>query len=139
MPWIDEERCIGCGICVENCPAGTIKVEENVAVLDMKNCIRCGICHDICPVKAVEHDSELTGGDVDAQMKETLEHARNCLRIRNHSEDGWASLKRHIKHYRRQKLVAEKILAQLEQILETGDEGWMKELSTGGKWKGSVV
>ena len=58
MPWIKGEDCIGCGICVENCPVGTISLENDVAVIDMVNCIHCGICHDTCPKLAVRHDSE---------------------------------------------------------------------------------
>jgi electron transport complex protein RnfB len=34
--------CIGCGICVKNCPHGAIKVENNLAVVD------CTICVSVC-------------------------------------------------------------------------------------------
>lgn len=125
MPWIDEELCVGCGVCVESCPAEAIVMEESLAVLDMESCLRCGICHDVCPVGAVEHDSKLTERDVNDQVGKTLAHARDCVRIKGDVEDGWASLKRHIKHYQRQKLVAEKILHRLGHILEEGDAKWV--------------
>lgn len=58
MPWIDKERCIGCGICVDECPADAISIENGKAIIDMEKCIRCGKCHDACPHNAVRHDSE---------------------------------------------------------------------------------
>ena len=58
MPWIDEDMCVGCGICVEECPVDAISMENGKAVIDMKKCIRCKKCHEICPQKAVKHDKE---------------------------------------------------------------------------------
>ena len=58
MPWVDEDMCVGCGICVEECPIDAISIENGKAVIDMKKCIRCKKCHEICPQKAVKHDKE---------------------------------------------------------------------------------
>ena len=58
MPWVDENMCVGCGICVNECPVDAINMENGKAVIDMKKCIRCKKCHEICPQKAVKHDSE---------------------------------------------------------------------------------
>lgn len=35
MPWIDENGCIGCGICVDECPVDTIYMEDDKAIVDM--------------------------------------------------------------------------------------------------------
>ncbi len=41
--------CIGCGICVRNCPSGAISVQESVASIDYSKCIDCGLCAEKCP------------------------------------------------------------------------------------------
>ena len=58
MPWINKESCTGCGICVEECPAGAIGMENDIAFIKDDACIRCGICHDVCPEDAARHDGE---------------------------------------------------------------------------------
>ncbi len=53
MPWIDDSRCTSCGVCVEECPAGAIVMEDSSAEIRMEDCIRCGICHDVCNYNTV--------------------------------------------------------------------------------------
>ncbi len=45
--------CIGCGICVKNCPSGAIRVENFHAIIDHDKCIGCGICQEKCPKKSI--------------------------------------------------------------------------------------
>lgn len=47
------EKCVGCGICAQNCPMQTIRMESRRAVIDLSNCIRCYCCHELCPEKAI--------------------------------------------------------------------------------------
>lgn len=57
MPVIDEEKCRGCGICVEVCPYGAMrivikdgrKIAENIAAA----CKGCGACGSSCIHKAI--------------------------------------------------------------------------------------
>ncbi len=119
MPWIDKNRCTGCGICVKSCPTGAITLDGSLAVLDMHSCIRCGTCHDICPAEGIRHDSERTDWDVETNVSEAVNHARACAELTDDPREGKASLERHLKHYRRQKLVAEKTLSRLQQAAET--------------------
>ncbi|MCK5083562.1 MAG: 4Fe-4S binding protein [Candidatus Omnitrophica bacterium] len=65
MPWVNEEECIGCGICVENCPVeaislsiGQAKLGDGKAKINMNKCTRCGTCQSVCPQEAVRPDSE---------------------------------------------------------------------------------
>ncbi|VVB68725.1 Ferredoxin [uncultured archaeon] len=49
---IDPERCKGCGLCAESCPAGAIQGEKKaVYVIDPAACIKCGACRSVCPAK----------------------------------------------------------------------------------------
>ena len=52
---VDKKKCIGCGTCVQMCPVGAIKFDQNgQAQIDPKICIKCGTCQAICPVEAIK-------------------------------------------------------------------------------------
>lgn len=40
---------IGCGLCVKNCPADAIHIEQFHAVIDTVRCLSCGACAVVCP------------------------------------------------------------------------------------------
>ncbi|TFG06705.1 MAG: hypothetical protein EU539_06920 [Promethearchaeota archaeon] len=49
---INEDKCLGCGTCVEKCPMEAIELVEMVACIDEKKCIGCGVCAFHCPEQA---------------------------------------------------------------------------------------
>jgi ferredoxin len=49
---VDPERCLGCGVCEANCPAGAMVVER-AARIDAERCIGCGHCVEVCPQGAI--------------------------------------------------------------------------------------
>ena len=49
---VDKEKCVGCGACVNVCPAGAISVKNDKAVISDK-CVDCGRCAQVCPAHAI--------------------------------------------------------------------------------------
>ncbi len=53
---IDEDKCEGCGFCVEVCPRNCYEIDVNRHVASMpkiKRCVRCGACIVQCPFNAL--------------------------------------------------------------------------------------
>lgn len=68
MAVIDQNLCIGCGLCVPYCPMGAISIEEK-AIIDLDKCVECSTCFrsKVCPVNAIS-------------MVEDLEYPRSLRR-----------------------------------------------------------
>jgi len=49
---VDSEKCAGCGICVDVCPADAIEVNKQ-AVVDDEACTGCAACVSECPNEAI--------------------------------------------------------------------------------------
>lgn len=116
MPWIDVGKCSSCGICIARCPVGTIAMENEKAKINMDGCIRCGTCHDVCPEEAVRHDAEKTPGDVKSNMEFTKKCMDACAKHLDDEREKDKCLERMLKHFQREKLVAEKTLEELMKL-----------------------
>ncbi|HOG61224.1 MAG TPA: DUF362 domain-containing protein, partial [Flexilinea sp.] len=53
-PFVDQEKCIGCGKCVKICAWGAPKVTNKKSRIDHDKCVGCGRCIAVCPVDAIE-------------------------------------------------------------------------------------
>jgi NADH:ubiquinone oxidoreductase subunit F (NADH-binding) len=55
------EKCVGCLVCLKNCPMGAISGElKKLHVIDQAKCTKCGVCFDVCPPK-ISAVRKLTG------------------------------------------------------------------------------
>jgi heterodisulfide reductase subunit A len=78
--WVDAERCIGCGKCIDVCPV-EVPDDFNAAlanrkaiylpvphaipnpyVIDFAACTRCGACVEICPTEAIQLPEQVREG-----------------------------------------------------------------------------
>lgn len=59
---IVTDKCTGCGLCVQFCPDGAIRIMDingkRKAVIDYNYCKGCMICAAECPVKAITKEKE---------------------------------------------------------------------------------
>lgn len=55
---INEESCVGCGLCLWYCPMEAIHICEKKAVIDREECVECGVCFrsGICSKAAIERE-----------------------------------------------------------------------------------
>ncbi len=52
-PTVTNKKCVGCGICKNNCPVDAIEIKNKKAVIDKTKCIRCYCCQEFCPKEAI--------------------------------------------------------------------------------------
>lgn len=51
---VDPESCIGCGECIEACPADVFEIrDEKSTVINEEGCVGCGSCLEICQEDAI--------------------------------------------------------------------------------------
>lgn len=51
---INKEKCIGCSLCVNDCPNGYLHIENGKAcITEDAGCIECGHCFAVCPKQAI--------------------------------------------------------------------------------------
>lgn len=110
MPWIKQEMCTGCRICIQNCPVNAIVLNTNgVAEIDDEECIRCGRCHDVCPQEAVRHDSER----IPQEVVENLRWVQRLLGNFQDSQEQSAFMERMVRFFNKEKKVNEQTLAAI--------------------------
>lgn len=87
---VDQEKCIGCGLCAADCPMAIIAMEQGLPVIAAENgdrCIRCLHCFAICESGAiaihgsrVEESLSLDGDLPTPEQMELLIKARRAIR-----------------------------------------------------------
>jgi len=57
QPILNEDQCIGCGLCCRNCPSKAIDMQEvngkKYPEFDLSKCVFCYQCIETCPKKAI--------------------------------------------------------------------------------------
>jgi NAD-dependent dihydropyrimidine dehydrogenase PreA subunit len=66
---IENDKCTGCGFCVNVCPRKAITIPNDVAVIDRALCNQCGQCAEACPAGAIRagvpvYTESIKGGDI---------------------------------------------------------------------------
>ncbi len=67
---IEEEACVGCGECVEICPAKALSVTDDLVQLNKDLCIGCGVCNVACPGNALSMKRKADAKEPPYDMKD---------------------------------------------------------------------
>ena len=68
-----QERCIGCGECIQICPQKVITQTAEGVVCDSEKCVVCQTCADHCPSEAIEFvGRKVTVAEVVRQIKKDI-------------------------------------------------------------------
>lgn len=55
---VDQQACIGCGVCATLCTWGVFESKGDIAtVIDASRCVVCGHCVAACPADAIAHEN----------------------------------------------------------------------------------
>ena len=69
-PFVNQEACVGCGMCTKNCAHGAITVNNRKASVDHEKCVGCGRCIGACPMDAVYSENNEANDILSYKMAE---------------------------------------------------------------------
>ncbi|MCL4459341.1 MAG: 4Fe-4S binding protein [Chloroflexi bacterium] len=60
LPEIDEDKCTGCGTCVEACPTQAVSlINGHAVIVRPEDCDYCTECETVCPTQAISCPFEI--------------------------------------------------------------------------------
>lgn len=86
---INPDLCNGCGICIPNCPEGSLQIIDNKATLVSElSCDGLGACVGECPVGAISIEERLADSyDEITVLKNIIKQGENTLKAHLHHLD----------------------------------------------------
>ena len=95
---VNQDRCAGCGACIEACPVQAISLNlKRKAHINRDKCMECGRCARVCPKQAIELVQEAAYPLVQRDAPQTIATAINVRRttvlVQNFARDSALAMK----------------------------------------------
>lgn len=108
MMIVDKDKCIGCNLCIKDCPVIDIELVDEKANMKNEACIKCGHCVAICPKNAVSTD--------EYNMEEVKDYNKEEFSIDADNLLNFIKFRRSIRYFKNKDVEVEK----LSKIIEAG-------------------
>jgi nitroreductase/NAD-dependent dihydropyrimidine dehydrogenase PreA subunit len=108
MMIVDNEKCIGCGLCVKDCFPKDIQIVEGKAEIKNITCMKCGHCIAVCPKGAVSTD--------EYNMEDVKAYDETEFKIEPETLLNFIKFRRTTRQFQNKDIETEKIL----KIIEAG-------------------
>ncbi len=105
---ININKCVGCGLCTQDCVRAILELKDNKAYKTSEKCILCGHCVAICPQNAITID--------EYDMSEVETYNKEACHIDGKVMLDAVKFRRSIRNFKDQQVEKEKI----EKIIEAG-------------------
>ena len=78
---VNEEKCVGCELCVKDCPSGCLYIENGKAYTKKGGCLECGHCYSVCPQGAIIMREDEEGFEYPMITEDQCIRCGMCLRV----------------------------------------------------------
>lgn len=79
MLQIRKDRCLGCGLCVSNCPQQAITLLSGQAEIDNNRCNHCGLCLGVCPRGAIIERTPVSKNELQATVTSLRQRTNDLI------------------------------------------------------------
>lgn len=69
-PQVYQEKCIGCGNCVDICAHDAPHITDGLSWIDQNACVGCGRCIGVCPTDAISNDDSSSNDKLNCKISE---------------------------------------------------------------------
>jgi electron transfer flavoprotein alpha subunit len=76
---VKEELCLGCGLCVNNCPQQAIAIISGRARIDNRRCNECYTCVEVCPQGAIATLAPVSSDELQATVTTLKERTEDLI------------------------------------------------------------
>ena len=76
---IRTDLCLGCGVCIRECPKGAIYLNHDHAEINYNRCNQCALCLNVCPQGAIVELFAISGGEPQATVTSLKQRANDLI------------------------------------------------------------